>query len=234
VVSLLGPHPVFVECKGTEKLQDNQAAWIQSLLTLDEIRELFAVVLRELPAPSASSSQADRQPVAANADDAEIARLFAQASGSAPADRIRFRDPIANFGPAAIPHALRELDRQPSSAFALTVIEAVGKHGNAASAAAALRRVATSHPDLRDLADAARGRLPTEPGVPSAASRVPAIPVGDVPASGATPPRHVGFCDFLTARRQPCENLGRYSRGGYWACSSHAKARNPVPITPSE
>ena len=235
VVALSGPHPVFVECKGTEKLQDNQAAWIQALLSPDEIRELFAVVIREPLTSSSSSRAAASEPRAAGAAvDDEIAGLFTQARGSAAADRIRFRDPIANFGAAAIPHALRELDRQPGSAFPLTVIEAVGKHGDAASAADALRRVATSHPDLRDLAEAARGRLPTDARVTSTLSVVPSIPVEDVPISGATPPRPVGFCDFLTARRQPCGLLGRYPRGGYWACSVHAKARDPKPITPRD
>jgi len=232
VVSLHGPHPVFVECKGTEKLQDNQAAWIRALLTPDEVRELFAVVLR-VPQPGSWSRPADNEPRSVGAEiDERIASLFTEARGSSAADRIEFRDPIANFGPAAIKQALRELDRQPGSAFPLTVIEAVGRCGASASAANALRRVAMNHPDLRDLADAARGRLPTDARVTSMASRVPAIPIGDVPISGATPPRPVGFCDFLTARRQPCENLGRYPRGDYWACSAHATAGNPRPIEP--
>ena len=238
VVALRGPHPMFVECKGGERLQDNQAGWLHTLLSPEEIRDFFAVVLRTGTRLDRALEQhhgepADREPETSGDIVEELSRLFAKASGSGPADRIAFRDPIAAFGPVAIPFALRELDRHPGSVFPLTVIEAIGKRGHAESAATALRQLAGAHPDLRGLAEAARGRLPAGPRATSAGSRTSAIPIGDVPIPGATPPQAVGPCDFLTARHEPCESLGRYPRGDYMACSAHAIARDPKPITRS-
>jgi hypothetical protein len=162
----------------------------------------------------------------------ELARLFAQAWEASGFDRISFRDPIAERGAEAITYALRELESHPSSGFPVQVIEAVGHRGHASPAAAALVEIARRYPGQHGLADAARARLPVNSGVPSTRSSAPTIPYGDLPVHGAEPPQHVGYCDFLTARAVPCENYGRYRRGEYWACSSHAKAQNPRPIPP--
>lgn len=185
VVGLLGPHPVFVECKGREPLQAN------------------------------GSRRYAARPVSESPASPELQDLLQASDAATGFDRIGYRDPIAAHGLTAINPLLDRIDRGVHPAFAVTVLEAIGRSQRAeamAALSAAARRI-----DVRELARASLDRLGRAASPWGSQGRSPGV-LEDVPAMGKPPPRQ-GPRQFLTRAGKPCQNPGRYWRDGRWSCS---------------
>ena len=221
VASLSGPHPIFVECKGTEPLQVNQAAWITAALPDAERSQSFAVVIRRsrvrpVPANPAPARLTRRRDISEELAP-ELARLLLTADAAEGSERINFRNPIAAHGVAAIEPLGDRIERGQHAAFAVVTLEAIGR-AYPDEAIAALRQAADRNDEVRDLALAAAARLrPVRPTATPPSLRRSGV-LEDVSAFGR-PPDSQGPCQFLTAAGKPCQNPGRYWRDGRWSCS---------------
>jgi hypothetical protein len=223
VASLGGPHPIFVECKGSEPLQANQVAWIEAVLPGEERRRSFAVVVRRSsggPLRSRPAAPRRTRPATATASqvDPVLERLLLASDTAGNTDRIDFRNPIAAHGRAAIAPLLERIAGGQHPAFAVVVLEVIGRE-HPAEAMAALREAADRNREIRDLALGAIGRLKASRSSatrPSEARRSGVL--DDVAAYGRLPDSQ-GPCQFLTKAGKPCQNPGRYWRDGRWSCS---------------
>ena len=223
VVSLRGPHPVFVECKGSEPMQVNQIAWIETVLSDEERRRSFAVMIRRgtgrVGRASAAPHRRARSATAAApqaAPELELLLLASDAAGDT--ERIDFRNPIAAYGTAAIEPLLDRIAQGQHPAFAVVVLEAIGRAGPG-EAVTALRQAADRNSEIRELAMGAITRLRASG---SGAANPPAPRrsgvLDDVSAYGRRPDSQ-GPCQFLTKAGKSCQNPGRYWRDGRWSCS---------------
>jgi hypothetical protein len=227
VVSLGGPFPIFVECKGSEPLQVNQVDWIEAVLPDEQRRRSFAVVVRRnaghpVRAIPVAQRRTGSMTAAAPQAHPELERMLLASDVAGNADRIDYRNPIAAFGVAAIQLLLNRIGQGQHPAFAVACLEAIGR-SHPGEAKAALRQAADGNSDIRDLALAAITRL-TRSG--SSTSRPPVVRRSGVLEDVSTvgqPPKSQGPCQFLTKAGKPCQNPGRYWRDGRWSCSrNHA------------
>ena len=98
---------------------------------------------------------------------AELLAVLEQAASASPADRISYRNQIAEHGSAAIIAMLGWVDQGHSPGLAIAVIEAVGRHGERQRALGALRALGGRLRDWKSVIDPAVQRLGASPHGPA-------------------------------------------------------------------
>lgn len=91
--------------------------------------------------------------------DPRLLQLLDSAAAATPAERIKYRDPVAAFGPAAIPAVEAWAAEGGSIGFASAVLEAIGRRGEPTRAVRALSRLKAAHQEWASIIAGAIARI---------------------------------------------------------------------------
>ncbi len=216
---------LFLESKqhrSSDRLSLNQIAWLEAAVQVGIRPDQFGVVSydapRLVPAPSHPQGTDRRARTASRTpQNAGLGRILNAVAQASPFDRINHRDEVASFGDAAL-HAMQDwLNEERFPAFALAVLEVMGRHD--VQAVKAIRAYIQASGRERTLASAAIERI-----VPARArsTREPALT--DVYRSSGVPEAQIpGGCQVLVQGRR-CANPGRHVVDGLVTCTTHRKS----------
>lgn len=154
--------------------------------------------------------------------DPELVRLLTAAAGAPPDRRVDYRDPVADFGRAAIPAVEAWVADGRSPGFACGVLEAIGRRGDEEAAITALRRLRSAHSEWSSVIEPAILRLQAAQRSSLVASAQPSS--ADVYMATGTPPPAYGSCGIRNRDGTECQNPGRHPVGDVMSCTTHYKA----------
>ena len=153
----------------------------------------------------------------------ELVQLLEVVAITPPGRRIEYRDEVASHGPEAIPAMEAWVADGRSPAFAIAVLEAVGRTADPGGATRALRIVGNMSSKWRDITDAAAARIGTARRDPGGRQQ-PRSAAGEEYIARGTPPPALGACGILNADGSACQNPGRHQIGDALSCTTHYKA----------
>lgn|GEM_PF-3242189 len=214
---------LFIESKqhrSSDRLNENQRAWLEAALDLGVSIDAFAVVEYDAGPPPVRAQTSSAIPARRPKLPEGLVEALDLARYADPSIRIQHRDAVTEFGALAIDPMVAWLADDRLRRFAITVLGSMARSERAALAH--LNRYAAAGGTDSDLAESAARRA--ELSATHSLTVPGGAPSFDVYVATGHPPSAHGSCGIRNRDGSPCQNPGRHPVGNVWSCTTHFRA----------